>query len=310
MGSKINPARVARAFPPPEQVAAVKAVACELPVRYGLPLGRFSRTELYRLVIELAVTYASASTIWRWLHEDAIKPWQQRCWIYRRDPAFGEKAGRALDLYARVFEGKRLRPDEYVISADEKSQLQALGRRDETSAPGPGRPSRYEFEYECGGDARVARAATSSSTSAAGDARVPRRVGRAPRAPVRSRRAEDRNRAVRPTGGAGHEGRAVRLRPHRVLDRRQRLLPGRQDLDPADAEALAQRAADPPPRARLLAKPKIELYCSIVQRKALTPNDLAPLDALAERLLAFGEQYRQIARPFELTFTPAKTSTT
>ena len=56
MGSRTNRARVARVVFPPEQVAAVKAVACELPVRYGLPLGRFSRTELYRLVIELAVT--------------------------------------------------------------------------------------------------------------------------------------------------------------------------------------------------------------------------------------------------------------
>lgn len=50
-----------------------------------------------------------------------------------------------------MFDGKSLRPDEYVISADEKSQLQALGRRHETSAPEPGRPSRYEFEYERGG---------------------------------------------------------------------------------------------------------------------------------------------------------------
>jgi hypothetical protein len=158
MGSRINRARVARVVFPPEQVAAVKAVACELPVRYGLPLGRFSRTELYRLVIELAVTDASASTIWRWLHEDAIKPWQQQCWIYRRDPQFAPKAGRALDLYARVFDGKRLRPDEYVISADEKSQLQALGRRHETSAPG-----------------RAAGAATSSSTSGAGRSRISRR---------------------------------------------------------------------------------------------------------------------------------------
>jgi len=58
------------------------------------------------------VTEASASTIWRWLHEDAIKPWQVRSWIFPRD-AF--KAGRALDLYARVFEGRRLRPDEYWI---------------------------------------------------------------------------------------------------------------------------------------------------------------------------------------------------
>lgn len=48
---------------------------------------------------------------------------------------------------------------------------------------------------------------------------------------------------------------------------------------------------------------QIELYFSIVQRKALTPNDLATLNALAGRLLGFGEHYRQIARPFEWTFT-------
>ena len=64
------------------------------------------------------------------------------------------------------------------------------------------------------------------------------------------------------------------------------------------------------PTARLIHLPvhaswlnQIELYFSIVQRKALTPNDLATLDALAERLLGFGEHYRQIARPFEWTFT-------
>jgi transposase len=64
---------------PPERVAEVKAIACELPATVGLPLSRFSRLELHRLVIERAVCEASASTIWRWLHDDAIKPWQQQC---------------------------------------------------------------------------------------------------------------------------------------------------------------------------------------------------------------------------------------
>jgi hypothetical protein len=50
---------------------------------------------------------------------------------------------------------------------------------------------------------------------------------------------------------------------------------------------------------------QIELVFSIVQRKALTPNDFDSLDALAERLLRFGERYRQIARPFKWTFTRA-----
>ena len=151
MGLRIKRGRVDRVVFPPEQVAEVKAIACELPRTHELPLSRFSRVELHRLVIERGVTEASASTIWRWLHEDAIKPWQTRSWIFPRDPAFAEKAGRVLDLYARTFEGKRLRPDEYVISADEKTQLQALGREHPTIAPGPGRPGLVELEYLRGG---------------------------------------------------------------------------------------------------------------------------------------------------------------
>jgi hypothetical protein len=70
--------RVARAVFPPQEVAQVKVVACELPTEAGVPLSRFSRAELHRLVIEQGVTEASASTIARWLSEDAIKPWQHR----------------------------------------------------------------------------------------------------------------------------------------------------------------------------------------------------------------------------------------
>ena len=96
----------------------MKAVACELPVRYGLPLSRFSRTELYRLVIELAVCEASASTVWRWLHEDAIKPWQQQCWIYRRDPDFqGRRPAGAGSLFNACSTASGCGPNEYVIKA-------------------------------------------------------------------------------------------------------------------------------------------------------------------------------------------------
>ena len=112
---------------PPQQVAEVKAIvkaiACELPATRGVPLlSKFSRVELHRLVIERGVTDASASTIWRWLHEGRDQPRQTRSWIFARDPQFAEKAGRVLDLYARVFEGKRLYPDESVICADEETQ--------------------------------------------------------------------------------------------------------------------------------------------------------------------------------------------
>jgi hypothetical protein len=48
---------------------------------------------------------------------------------------------------------------------------------------------------------------------------------------------------------------------------------------------------------------QIELYFSIVQRKALTPNEFGSLEQLAERLLGFSDHYRQIAQPFDWTFT-------
>jgi transposase len=78
---------------PPEQVAEVKAIACELPRTQGLPLSRFSRAELHRLVVERGSCEASASTIARWLAEDAIEPWRYRSWIFPTDPDFLEKTG-------------------------------------------------------------------------------------------------------------------------------------------------------------------------------------------------------------------------
>ena len=47
--------------------------------------------------------------------------------------------------------GCRSGPDDYVISADEKSQLQALRRCHPSRPAGPGHLARIEFEYQRGG---------------------------------------------------------------------------------------------------------------------------------------------------------------
>ena len=136
----------------PVQVAEVKALACTLPAENGQPLSRWSSTELASEVITRGIAETiSAATVRRWLAADAIKPWQHRSWIFPRDPDFGVKAARVLDLYARQWEGHPLGPDDYVISADEKSQLQALHRRHRGRPPAPGRTRRVEFEYRRGG---------------------------------------------------------------------------------------------------------------------------------------------------------------
>jgi hypothetical protein len=249
------------------------------------PLSRFSRAELYRLVLERGVTEASASTIWRWLREDAIKPWQTRSWIFPRDPLFAPKAGRVLDLYARVFEGRRLRPDEYVICADEKSQLQALGRRHETVPAGPRRAASVEFEYVRGG---------TLAYLAAWD--------------VHHANLFDR---VETTTGIAPFGRLVKqtmtTEPYASARRVFWIVDNGSSHAGKTAIARMQAAW---PTAHLIHLPvhaswlnQMELYFSIVQRKALTPNDLATLSELADRLLAFGEHYRPIARPFQWTFT-------
>ena len=79
---------------PPEVVVQVKALACELPASLGLPLSRMSIADVAREVRRAGiVARISDKTVWRWLHEDAIRPWQHRCWIFPRDPDFRVKAG-------------------------------------------------------------------------------------------------------------------------------------------------------------------------------------------------------------------------
>ena len=52
-----------------------------------------------------------------------------------------------MDLYAREWEGKSLRDDEFVISADEKTSIQARRRKHATLACRPRTAMRVEHEY-------------------------------------------------------------------------------------------------------------------------------------------------------------------
>jgi hypothetical protein len=136
----------------PEVVVAVKALACELPSRLGAPLSRLHAPDIVAdIVARGTVAGISGTTIWRWLSEDAIRPWKQRSWIFPRDPGFEAKAARVLDLYTRAWEGRPLGKRDFVISADEKTSIQARIRCHPTLAADKGRIKRAEFEYERGG---------------------------------------------------------------------------------------------------------------------------------------------------------------
>jgi hypothetical protein len=110
-------------------VIELKALACELVTRE-------------------VVAAISAATVWRTLRKDAIRPWYYRSWIAPRDPDFAVKAARVLDLYASCFEDQTLGDNEFVISADEKTSIQARCRCHPTLPPGRARLIRVEHEYE------------------------------------------------------------------------------------------------------------------------------------------------------------------
>ena len=120
----IETARDAPEFFPPEVIMEVKALACELPATTGIPLSQWSTADIARQIRSAGlVATISDKTVWRWLSEDAIRPWQHRVWLFPRDPQFVSKASLILDLYERLWNGKQLKEDEFVLSADEKTSI-------------------------------------------------------------------------------------------------------------------------------------------------------------------------------------------
>jgi len=119
-----------------------------LPSESGIPLSRWSTGEIAREAIQRGIVAGvSGATIRRWLGEDAIKPWHYRSWIFPRDPQFEQKAGRVLDLYQGIGDGLPLGPDDFVISADEKTSIQARHRRHRSLGARKGEGQKVEFEY-------------------------------------------------------------------------------------------------------------------------------------------------------------------
>jgi len=271
---------------PPELIVQIKAIACELPAKYNRPFSRWSTEDIVDYVRQSGlVASISGSTVWRWLHEDAIKPWQHRCWIFPRDPSFSAKAGRILDLYHRVWNGRRLKEDEFVLSADEKTSIQARARRHTTYPTQPGSPMKVEHEYKrCGAWAYIAaldvhRAKLFGLCNHNGGILPFDRL-------VEQVMSQDPYNQARRVFWIVDNGSA-----HRGLKAIARLQGRYANLTlvhgPVHASWLNQ----------------IEIYFSILQRKALTPNDFPSLAALQERILGFQQYYERIAKPFEWKFT-------
>lgn len=265
---------------------AIKAIACELPSQLGLPLSRLHVPDIRAEVISRGlVASISGTTIWQWLSEDAIRPWQHRSWIFPRAPDFAAKAGQVLDLYARKFEGQPLMTGEYVISSDEKTSIQARIRCHPTAPAQPGRPMRVEHEYDRGGACAYLAAWDVHRGKLFG--RLESTTGIEPFG-----RLVDQVMAVEPyhsadrvfwivDNGSSHRGQAAADRLHAAYSNALMV------HLPIHASWLNQ----------------IEIYFSILQRKVLTPADAASLAQLKANIIAFEADYQELATPFEWKFT-------
>jgi DDE superfamily endonuclease/Homeodomain-like domain len=270
------------------QRAEVTALACQVPATSGVPLAWWSCPELAAQLTDTEVVPAiSAATVRRILREDAIKPWQYRSWISVRDPDFAARAARVLGLYQRSWQGRELGADEYVISADEKTSIQARCRCHPTVPPGRARAMRVEHDYDRGGalayfaaydvhHARVIGRCASSTGIAAFQALVDQVMTREPYASARRVFWVVDN-------GSSHRG-----------------------------QVAADRLAERWPTCVLVHTPvhaswlnQVEIYFSIVQRKVVTPNDFTDLAEIATRLAAFEQRYNARATPFGWRFTTA-----
>jgi len=268
-----------------EVVAQVKAIACELPAQRGVSLSRYATADIAaQAIAEGVVPAISRSTVARWLAKDALQPWRHRSWIFPRDPRFAEKAAVVLDLYQRRFRGRRLRPDEFVLCADEKTSIQARCRCHPTLPAAAHRVMRVEHEYERKGALAymaawdVHRAALLGRTESTTGIEPFRRLV----AGVMSTEPYASARRVFwvVDNGSSHRGVAATNRLRR--------------------EWATLRLIHLPVHASWLNQ--IEIVFSIVQRKVLTPNDIAGLEALAARLEGFETRFNATAQPFDWRF--------
>lgn len=225
------------------------------------------------------------TTIWRWLSEDAIQPWRHRSWIFPRDPQFSEKAGRILDLYEGIWEGKALQDGDFVVSTDEKTSIQARRRKHAIVEAAPGRSMKVEHEYErCGSFAYLA----------VWDVRRAKVFGR----------CEEKT-GIAPFGLLVND--VMKKEPYRSARRVFWIMDngsshrGERCIRRLTKEWKNIVVVHTPVHASWLNQ--VEIYFSILQRKVLQPNYFESVSEGSNRVLEFQEYYEKAAKPFEWKFT-------
>lgn len=284
---------------PPEDTVLVKALACERPV--NAQRRALSRLSVFDVCLEAWAlgNTMSYTTIWRRLQEDALRPWLCQQWLFPRDPRLLEKATPVLDLYHGRWDGAPLGARDLVLSADEMTGLQALSRIHPSQPPTPAtrealpgrlqrqpdRRPRVEFEYERHGTLCY-------------QAFLDVFTGRVYGETQESNGIETFERTL------WH----CLAQPHYQDIERVFLIVDNGSAHHPSTSPTRLQAQDPrvitvhlPTHSSWLNQ--IELYFSILHRKALTPSDFPSVEALRERIFQFQLLYNQRAEPFRWQYT-------
>lgn len=284
---------------PPQDTVLVKALACDRPTDdQRRPRARFSVFDVCERAWDLGLTL-SYSTVWRRLHEDALRPWLFQQWLFPRDPHLLEKATPVLELYHGRWAGQPLGPRDVVLSADEMSGLQALSRLHPSlppppipSDPLPGRPdrrpdrrARVEFEYERHGTVCYQAFLNVFTGHVYGEVHANNGIETFERTLTHCLQqpecaAAERVFLIVDNGSSHHPSTS----PARI-----------------QAQHPQVTVVHLPTHSSWLNQ--IELYFSILHRKALTPADFPSVAALQMRIYQFQYAYNQRAEPFRWHYT-------
>jgi len=219
----------------------------------------------------------SPSQVWRLCRALDLKPWQTESWMTSHDPDFWEKAADVCGLYLSEAEKA------VVWSIDEKSGMQAKSRINPTKPAVPGIPVRREFEYRRNGTAVLFAALNVHQ----GDlvAWV-----------TDSTRSENFVEFLGDVVAATPPG----LEIHCIVDNLS-----------AHGTPLVEAFLDQPKHHHVFLHRtpthaswlnQVELFFSILERRLLRNGEFTSVNELADRIIAFINDYNRRARPFRWTY--------
>ena len=278
----------------PDVRAQLTALACSLPVETGTPLARWSCAELAAMLIALGVVAAiAATTVWRWMHTEQLKPWRFHLWQHSRDPLFIQRATTVLELYSQA--SVLAQQGVWVGCCDEKTSLQAREGVDEPQPVQPKRVGRRAARYTRHGALNLFAGLSVADGRVFGWCRTRKRFGD----------FQVFIHSVVVPEALRRRVREIRL----IVDRGPTHAPKQLEAWLAQEVAVQEwpftiQVVWLPTYASWL--DQIEIWFSVLQRKLLTPNHFADRSILAQRIGEFIDHYNASAKPIKWTYTVDK----